>query len=211
MRYPNEHKEKTRRRILDAAAVVYRRLGYHAGSVDKVMAEAGLTPGGFYAHFRSKDELFAQTLLHALGDQEAITGKRDAGLEGAERIRAIADRYLSPAHLRLLEQGCPMPALLSELSRGPAAARATFQSIVCTASGRLAPHLANAVDPTGRATALLALLVGGLAMARAVADETLAEKILADCRELVEAGLAPPQTHPETSTDPTLTSRKERA
>ena len=68
MRYPPGHKDETRRKILEAAATVFRRQGYHAGGVDQVMREAGLTAGGFYAHFPSKEALFAETLPHAAPD-----------------------------------------------------------------------------------------------------------------------------------------------
>src|SRR5688500_18168079 len=117
MRYPPGHKEKTRERILDAAATVFRRLGYQWAGVDAVMKEAGLTAGGFYAHFPSKEALFAQTLPYAMGQTRTLVGPDFDQLAGSEWVRAVAERYLSPAHRRLVDKGCPLPALLPEVAR----------------------------------------------------------------------------------------------
>ena len=94
MRYAPDHKEKTRAKILEAAGRVFRRHGYHASGVDRVMEEAGLTAGGFYAHFDSKQALLAEALAHA---GEEIGRRREAGLEdlsGREWIEAFLARYL---------------------------------------------------------------------------------------------------------------------
>ena len=127
MRYGADHKEKTRQRILDAAAVVFRRQGFQAGSVDDVMSEAGLTAGGFYAHFESKDDLFAAALVDTLRQARIVYGKDDEQLEGDERIASIAAKYLSPAHRKQVERGCAMPPLLADLPRQSPATRQAFE------------------------------------------------------------------------------------
>ena len=77
MRYPKDHIQKTRQAILDAAGRGFRRLGFHGGGVDAVMAEAGLTAGGFYAHFKNKDALFSEFIRNDM--EQAIAGPgRDA-------------------------------------------------------------------------------------------------------------------------------------
>src|SRR5437764_10554084 len=110
MRYPAGHKEQTRVKILRAAGKVFRRLGYHAAGVDKVMEEAGLTAGGFYAHFDSKQELLAEALTCA----GAEAGRRHAaaleGLSGGEWLEAFLGRYLSVEHRGKWEEGCPLAA-----------------------------------------------------------------------------------------------------
>ncbi len=111
MRYSPDHKEKTRARILESAATAFRRQGYHATGVDKVMEQAGLTAGGFYAHFPSKDALLAEALEHYAAH---ASGKLEVGLEDAselERARAIVDRYLTASHRGHPERGCPIPSL----------------------------------------------------------------------------------------------------
>ena len=87
MRYPKGYKAESRQRILDAAATVFRRDGYHAGGVDAVMREAGMTAGGFYAHFRSKETLFAACLQHALRKSQTLLG---SGMEETPPIDGVA-------------------------------------------------------------------------------------------------------------------------
>ncbi|MDR3635453.1 MAG: TetR/AcrR family transcriptional regulator [Isosphaeraceae bacterium] len=191
MRYPADHKQKTRQRILDAAAVVFRREGLQAGSVDKVMGEAGLTAGGFYTHFTSKEALFAEMLTEALRQGRVIFGKEDEGLTGSERIRAIVGKYLSPAHRRMIDRGCPMPPLLPELPRAGEPARRAFEEALGAIVAALEPHLEEDGGATrsDRALALVALLVGGMTLSRAVADDALANRILAACRDQIDASL----------------------
>jgi len=123
MRYLPDHKGQTRRRILDAAAAVFRRQGYRGAGVDAVMQEAGLTAGGFYAHFPSKEALFAETLADALRQSRLFGGADFDHLAGPDWVRAVAAFYLSPAHRRLVGQGCPLPPLLAEVARASPEAR----------------------------------------------------------------------------------------
>src|SRR3954465_3034223 len=111
MRYAPDQKEKTRAKILEAGGKVFRRQGYHASGVDKVMEEAGLTAGGFYAHFDSKQALLAEAVTCAAAE---ATGKIESGLEelsGKEWLEAFLARYLSPQHVRVPGDGCPLVAL----------------------------------------------------------------------------------------------------
>jgi AcrR family transcriptional regulator len=202
MRYPPDQKQKTRERILAAAAVVFRRLGYQGGGVDAVMREAGLTSGGFYSHFASKEALFAETLPHALKQTRTLTGPDFDHLSGPEWVRAVAERYLSPGHRRLVDQGCPLPALLPEVARASRQSRQAFENVLREVVASVASRLGPAGDRPAidQALALLSLLVGGMMLARAVADETLADQILAACRAFIDAGLAEVvKSSPETS------------
>lgn len=185
MRYAPDHKEKTRAKILEAAGRVFRRHGYHASGVDRVMDEAGLTAGGFYAHFDSKQALLAEAIAHA---GEEIGRRRAAGLEnlsGREWIEAFLSRYLGTAHRSRAEDGCPIVALISEVSRADESVKRSFETMVRDLGASLGLH-ARECDPHAdedRALAALAMCVGGLGLARSVQDEALAERILASCRE----------------------------
>src|SRR3954465_14142265 len=98
MRYAPDQKEKTRAKILEAGGKVFRRQGYHAAGVDKVMEEAGMTAGGFYAHFDSKQTLLAEALACAGAE---VGGRHEAALEGLSGegwLEAFFARYLSMAH-----------------------------------------------------------------------------------------------------------------
>lgn len=186
MRYPAGHREQTRAKILRAACRVFRRQGYHAAGVDKVMEEAGLTAGGFYAHFASKEALLAETLAPA-----AASALRDEPIEhltGRAWAEAFVERYLSPAHLVKTEDGCPLPPLVSEVARAGGPVKASFEAIVRGLATRLQNQAGGDVSED-RALAVLALCVGGLGVARSVQDGALAERILAACRDLALAGL----------------------
>jgi TetR/AcrR family transcriptional regulator, transcriptional repressor for nem operon len=189
LRYAPGRKEQTRAKILQAAARVFRRDGYHAAGVDKVMEEAGLTAGGFYAHFASKEALLAETLAPAAA--EAGTA-RDRGLEGVPgraRAEAFLGRYLSQSHRKKAENGCPLPALVSGVARAGGPVKANFEALVRGLASRLQGHAGGDLAED-RALAIIALCVGGLGVARSVRDEALGDRILAACLDLAGAGLA---------------------
>ena len=186
MRYAPEHKEKTRARILAAAGKVFRRLGYHAAGVDKVMEEAGLTAGGFYAHFDSKQALLAEAIEHA----GAESRRAASGLDGRTvrtrvgrsvpgrlpRARTIAVRSKKAVRWR------PWFLRFRGLMRR---VKASFEAIVRELESKLASHVGGCgpADAKERALAAVALCVGGLGLARSVQDEAFAERIIRSCRK----------------------------
>ncbi|AMV28104.1 HTH-type transcriptional regulator AcrR [Gemmata sp. SH-PL17] len=192
MRFPKDQKAKTRERILDAAATVFRRQGYRGGGVDAVMREAGLTAGAFYAHFPSKDALFAEAVVHALRKATVFTGAHLDGLSGAEWVAAAVGWYLSPQHRERSESGCPLPPLLAEVARGPSEARSGFEKELRAAADAIAGQAGDADD----ALAVLALMIGGMSLARGVADEELSNRILAACRRAADT-VSRPKPVPE--------------
>jgi TetR/AcrR family transcriptional repressor of nem operon len=186
MRYAAGHKERTRARILESAARAFRERGYAAAGVDGVMKEAGLTAGGFYAHFRSKEALLAETLAAEAARTRDLLF---AGTEGAEGIAPLAEavrRYLSRAHRDAVDAGCIMPPLVSELPRASPAAREVFDEHLRRLAAEVEAHApaAPGLEPRDRALATIALCLGGLALSRAVADRALSDRILAACRRL---------------------------
>jgi len=187
LRYAPGHKERTRAKILRAAGRVFRREGYHAAGVDKLMEEAGLTAGGSYAHFESKEALLAEALGPAAAEAGACRDKDLEAVAGRAWVEAFVERYLSPGHLDKPEDGCPLPALVSEIARSGGLAKASFEAIVRDLSDRLQSHAGEDLAED-RALALIALCVGGLGVARSVRDKDLGERILAACRDLARAG-----------------------
>lgn len=190
MRYPADHKAKTRTRILDAAARLFRRRGYHASGVDAVMNEAGLTPGGFYTHFGSKEALLAGALEHAACTMADRVDASLDGLSGRAWAEAFIAYYLSESHRKAVEDGCPLAALASEVAHAGEPVRRTFESLLLRLSDRLAD---GGLDP-GRALAVVVLCIGGLGLARSVDDAELAAGILQSSRDL--AGLALDEDRP---------------
>jgi TetR/AcrR family transcriptional repressor of nem operon len=184
MRYPGDRKEKTRARILTAAGKVFRRHGYDGAGVDKIMEEAGLTAGGFYAHFDSKNALLAEALERVGGE---LRGRREAasqGLSGGEYLDAFLTNYLSRAHRRQLDDGCPLAALVSDVARANNSVKQSFERMLRELAGDLASQASDALDLLSeeRVLAALALCVGGLGLARSVRNEGLAQRILKACR-----------------------------
>lgn len=122
-----QHKALTRERIVRSAGRIFRRVGFEAAGIDAVMAEAGLTRGGFYAHFKSKEDLFATVvgtdhgLIRMLSARAATTPAQWR----TQTLKLLAD-YLHPDHLEEVAQGCSFAALTADASRGSAAVRAAY-------------------------------------------------------------------------------------
>jgi len=195
MRYSREHKTDTRRRIVEIASRAFRQHGATGVSVSEIMADAGLTVGGFYRHFESKDELFREALEHAIGETLSMLRRsyHESGLEGTEWLRRAAAIYLTPAHRDLRDAGCPLPALTAEVGRRGENVRQVFGESLLM----LVEEIAVCIDAenleVGREQAwgFLSTLVGSLLLARGVADDRLAAEILSAGREAAapESGL----------------------
>ncbi len=188
MRYKKGHKEETRKAIIDAASRSFRELGYQAGSVDKVMNAAGLTAGGFYAHFRSKDDLFAQTLHDSLNQLAANMEERLKDVRGIAWVREFVRIYLSKGHYQRLHEGCPLPPLLSELSRAGDETRRVFAEFYKNRVDVLASHLAEdgVCESEQHASGLLCLCIGSMSIARSMGNAELAETVLASARQTAD-------------------------
>jgi len=192
MRYGPEQRKTTRRRILAAAARKFREGGFAGAGVDAVMAEAGLTAGGFYAHFESKEALLAEALAAGPGHPgERLAAGLD-GTAGAPFLREVVRRYLSRSHRDDVAGGCALPALAAEVARQGPEARAAFEGYLRRFVERLAPRVPGGpgLPPAERVLATAALAAGGIMLARAVADPGLSDRILRACRRLAVPELA---------------------
>ena len=171
-RYGKQHKQGTRRRIIEAAGRRLKRDGIDGSGVATLMADAGLTNGAFYAHFDSKEDLVASAVADQLREQrEAFS---------TQSLEEIVRGYLSIEHRNDTEGGCPSAALLDEIARSSDAVRRAYTdgqvAIIDDVAARLAPD-----DPqSARAQVLgvFALMVGTLQVSRALADQPLADEVL---------------------------------
>ena len=165
-------REQSHQRILDAAARAVRRQGYAGVGVAEVMKEAGLTHGGFYAHFKSRDALLAAAIEHAGQDSGKSLTRRIAALQaqGVSPVGALVEAYLADIHLTSCERGCVVAALGSEMPRQEAGlaevSRQRVSALVERARAALPPEA-----PAERAFLLASTLVGALQMARALGEE----------------------------------------
>ena len=177
MRYAPEHNEATRERILEAASRLFRQHGIAAVGLAKIMAEAGLTVGTFYTHFKSKEALLREALLRSL---DARHEELEQVLHGAD-LETVVRAYLSPEHRDNSGKGCPVAALAPEVARHPRATRNTFASHNAPTLDALAAWLSSRqAKALGRAdaAAFLGLLAGTLQLARATPDRVESDAIL---------------------------------
>ncbi|MGB9096707.1 TetR/AcrR family transcriptional regulator [Erwinia sp.] len=185
------HKERTRQRILDEAAAIMRVVGTEGIGVAALMKRVGLTHGGFYAHFTSRDDLVANVIDRMFNE----TGERLSALsplpEGAERLSSLIDSYLSPEARKAPEHNCPMPSLAGEASRLPDEARARFTLGIQEMQEVIARSLQamGHQQPQSLASSAQAELIGAMALARAIQDEAVAEEVLADSRSQLKQRL----------------------
>lgn len=180
MRYDAEHKQRTRERLLKETAKAIRREGPHRVGVAAVMAEAGLTHGGFYAHFKSREEMIAEGVTEMFREGRARLEESLKDRPPAEALRDYIGFYLSPAHRDARSSGCPLPFLSADAPRLPQAARARFAEGVQALEARLAEQMEalGRPDPGADAGSLLAEMVGALALARAEPDKERADEML---------------------------------
>jgi TetR/AcrR family transcriptional regulator, transcriptional repressor for nem operon len=175
-----EQKAETHNRIMRSAGKIVRRAGLSGASVPRVMRGAGLTVGGFYAHFRSKRAMDAQVITRAMTE---VREQWFAGLDesaGLDFLARAVKRYLSPSHRDNIDGGCVMPASISELTRADRATRLSAGAQLEQLVGAFATHAPEAQGATARERALatLALLIGALTMARMLRGHPLSDEIL---------------------------------
>jgi TetR/AcrR family transcriptional repressor of nem operon len=186
-----ERKEKSHERILASAGSLMREKGISGASVSDVMGGAKMTVGGFYAHFPSKQALMVEALRDALRRSRALLVSAAGARKGAEWVNEIARSYLSWTHRDNPQAGCPLPATLGELAREDTAMREAIAEEIGGTADEIALHLKDAglKDPESEALAMLATMVGGLTLARALRGTKISDAMLKACRCHIERSL----------------------
>lgn len=181
MRVSRDQMAANRRRILDAASRLFRDRGFDAVSVSEVMNAAGMTHGGFYGHFASKDDLIAQTMVHALAGPSGGTGN----------LQAYLDAYLSPRHRDNAADGCPTASLAADIRHQSPETRMAMTRGIRSQIDRISQTLAAADDASRRRAAIgtWAAMVGAVVLARAVDDPALSDEVLREARAWIDAGV----------------------
>jgi TetR/AcrR family transcriptional regulator, transcriptional repressor for nem operon len=191
MPWPQDHKAQTHDRIVRAASSAFRSRGIDGVRVDEIMGRAGLTHGGFYAHFSSKDDLLQEALALASDETIETLSQRFDTIPAEQRIQAVIDIYLSPGHAAHPDRGCPLAALGPELARLQGKPR---RELAYGVKKRLEwlrgllPRRAGAKAQDQQAVGALACLVGGMVLARAVGGQE-SKTILAACRAFLHRAL----------------------
>ena len=182
VRYGKEHKQVTRRRIIETAGRRFKRDGIDGSGIATLMADAGLTNGAFYAHFASKDNLVATAVADQLREQRASFSERVPGRAGVEQY---VREYLSVQHRDNSGDGCPSAALLDEIGRCTDATKRAYTDGLLAVIDDIAARLAPDDPPSARAKTLsvFALMIGTLQLSRALADKQLADEVLEQGRQ----------------------------
>jgi len=191
MRYSESHKAETHKKLLKIASRALREKGPDNLAVAEVMKEAGLTHGGFYAHFKSKDALLAETLTTIFARAGANIDKMVEGLPPRHALATYIDFYVSPRHRDNPSTGCPITALNSDMPRQSAKFRETFDKGVKFLVARIAGWLAASghSDPEALAASVLSAMAGAVAVSRAVSDKSLSDEMLEAARAGIKARL----------------------
>lgn len=180
-RTTSSRKEVTHERIVEVAARAIRRSGYDGTGVADIMKEAGLTHGGFYAHFESRDALLVEAGDRAGAESVALAARVAAAAPQGQALQAMMQSYLSSEHIAAIETGCPVSALGSEMPRQAPEVRRAATIHIKEMIDLFARQMPNWGQPQAheQAMALVCALIGTTMMARAVDDPKLSASLCA--------------------------------
>ena len=186
MRYAPEHKQETKDLIITVAGRLFRKHGYEGVGIDRIMADANLTRGGFYGYFKSKKDLF-QHVVDADHDFNARMAARD-GINHADlaaQAMEVVSGYLDINNRKAVGQGCTMAALSVDVARSDQKTKKAYTNFIEDLAAQFNRTI-NPDDPKDpRGLLCIATCVGGLTIARGLTDDALAEKALQACRDQV--------------------------
>lgn len=183
-----EKKHQSRNKILEAAGQRLRSEGIGGAGVAAVMSDAGLTHGAFYSHFKNKDELAREALVHALlENRQRWMGKPQKESWG-QRLARLAKRYLTPAHRRDMADSCALASLSSEAGRANNAFKQTYEQELLKSLSTLCEGDFDQADPqqAEEALAFMSLMIGSITLSRAVESKELSDRLLEAGRDAAE-------------------------
>src|ERR1700747_1693580 len=192
MRYSKEHKQETHDRIVRKASIRLREKGAHGIGVADLMKEAGLTHGGFYAHFDSRDALVVEAFAYAM-DRSLEHGRKLTGeIAPEKRLATIIDGYLSPTHRDDPGHGCAITSLGAEIAREAPKTRRAFTAKVEQLIDLIADQIQDVPRKTARkqATGLLATMMGTLVLSRIAGSGEFSDEVLQAGKEAALARAA---------------------
>jgi len=195
MRYSREHKFETHERIVKRASVRLREKGAHGIGVADLMKDAGLTHGGFYAHFDSREALVIEAFAHAMDRSTERWRKVGETTPPEQRLATIVDSYLTPVHRDDPGHGCAVPTLGAEIARESPKTRRAFAAKLEQMIDAMADQIPDISRKAARkqATAAIATMMGTMVMARVAGTGEFSDEILAAGREAVVGRAAAPK------------------
>src|SRR5215213_9184853 len=184
MNRKTEQKLKSHEEIIASAATLLRERGIKASSVTDVMKGAGLTVGGFYNHFDSKEQLFAETIQSAASKMWDWLMSSTKGASPRERVLSVVRRYLSRKHRDNAEAGCLLPGVAPEVAREGEPYRGALEKELSGFVSSFAAMQGAGPESRERALGLIALMYGGLSLSRALAGTPLSDEFLRAAKKL---------------------------
>lgn len=175
-----EHKQKTRAKIVESARILFNRQGFEDVTIGQVMKNAGLTHGGFYNHFKSKEALYGaavSSFLMGRGAQWRADAGLDPEISSPQMARQMIQGYLSSEHLGDLDGQCPLIALPSDVARANPEVQLSYQELLKAMVSLFENSLTDCEHARQKALSLAALCVGGMVLARTLPDSELAEEV----------------------------------
>jgi TetR/AcrR family transcriptional repressor of nem operon len=202
MRYSRQHKLETHARIVKRASVRIREKGAHGIGVADLMKDAGLTHGGFYAHFASREALVIEAFGYAMEQSTQRWRKLAEQTPPDERVATIVESYLSPAHRDNPGHGCSVPTLGAEIARESPRTRKAFAAKLEQMIDMLAEQIADVPRKAARkrAMAVIATMMGTLVLARIAGNGDFSDEILGAGRDAALGRVAPPKPREKKST-----------
>jgi TetR/AcrR family transcriptional repressor of nem operon len=187
MRYPPEHRVEIHQRIVKDAARRLRAEGLTGATVSTVMRDAGLTHGGFYKHFRSKEELVMESLREAFREMADFLAHAAQKSEPGAAWKAIVKTYLSAEHCAHMERGCPLAALAPELARADKPMKARIFEEMEKYQGRMLPFMPGrrAAGKERAFSVIISTMLGALAIARILPDRATRSRVLTSARDFL--------------------------
>ncbi|MEO8668660.1 MAG: TetR/AcrR family transcriptional regulator [Bauldia sp.] len=189
MPYSLEHKQETRKRIVQSARRLFNRNGFAEVTIGDIMGAAGLTHGGFYKHFNAKEDVYQEAVLEFICAERPEPWQMrhiDPAAKGPALARMIVEAYLSTDHFDDRDGSCPMIALPSDVARGNESVREGFRRVLEMMVGAFEENFPPAErTKRDRALALVSMVVGGMVLARAVDDKALADDLRDSARRQV--------------------------
>lgn len=186
MRYSQDHKAQTHQRIIKEASGLFRRDGIGATGLQPLMKSLGLTHGGFYAHFSSKNELVEKALQHASDEVDGLCAEL---FNQPQPLHAFIDAYLSEWHITSPHEGCPLPTLSAEMAKLGQASETT--DYVINARLKQIENALQGPDAEAHSITMLSTLVGALVLSREVKSDSLREKIMGITRDTLKRSVEP--------------------
>lgn len=180
--YSSKHKQESRQKILQSAYTLFSTKGFDSVSVDRIMQNCGLTRGAFYAHFKSKSELYNQALQFAASNS-MLADKKPANISTREWLSILLDGYLSIEHVNG-DRPCPLAFLATDIVSRDKNTNKTYAHVYARMNQVILNYAGkNASENQQKVVSLTSMMIGAVAIARTIDDESMVKEILSSCRQ----------------------------